>query len=345
MATEDFTTYTEVDTNSKLTVTSSRVAWASLGDNQTAYLYIDKGTGFFSANFTHYLTVQINTGSQDNSIKAGWLLANVVGDLFAIEVAEGSYLTLLLRAISGSPYLEMEERVGDTAYAGDQYAISFDTPYYLTLKRDESAGTYGTLYLYVYSDSARTNLLTTKSSTLHEKADFRYIYAVNSRNDGSAQTQSGFLEELEVGRGQPTVTTQECTSVVAQSALGWGTITDLGSSAVTQHGHCWGTTTNPTTVLTTKTSLGAAPNLGQFHSGIAGLTPGTKYYIRAYATNTEGTSYGANVEIAGDVTTIGRRHVWTDGDELHWWAKGVHYKVVGSEVTTPIPWWIYMEGL
>jgi len=61
---------------------------------------------------------------------------------------------------------------------------------------------------------------------------------------------------------------------------------------------CWATTANPTTA-DGKTSNGAG--IGTFSSSITGLTAGTAYYVRAYATNASGTAYGS----AYTITTTG----------------------------------------
>ena len=63
-----------------------------------------------------------------------------------------------------------------------------------------------------------------------------------------------------------------------------------GGSAVTERGVCWSTSPNPTIALSTKTTDGAG--VGDFTSNVTGLSAGTIYYIRAYATNGVGTSYG-----------------------------------------------------
>ena len=52
----------------------------------------------------------------------------------------------------------------------------------------------------------------------------------------------------------------------------------------------WSTSTNPTILLTTKTTDGTGS--GAFTSTITGLTANTQYYVRSYATNSAGTSYG-----------------------------------------------------
>jgi hypothetical protein len=90
----------------------------------------------------------------------------------------------------------------------------------------------------------------------------------------------------------PSLTTSAVTSVTSTLATSGGEITDEGTSAVTARGVCWGTVENPT-VNDSKTSDGTGA--GAFTSSITGLTPGTLYHVRAYATNNEGTSYGADI--------------------------------------------------
>ena len=92
----------------------------------------------------------------------------------------------------------------------------------------------------------------------------------------------------------PTVTTQAVTGITTTTADGNGNITDLGSTNPTQHGVCWNTSGTPTTA-DSKTSDGAVAATGTFTSNVTGLSPKTTYYVRAYATNTAGTSYGNQV--------------------------------------------------
>lgn len=61
-----------------------------------------------------------------------------------------------------------------------------------------------------------------------------------------------------------------------------------GSSPVTARGICWGTRISPT-IVDNKTTDGAGA--GKFTSSITGLDPGTVYYFRAYATNSDSTFY------------------------------------------------------
>ncbi|MFM2292811.1 MAG: hypothetical protein RIS29_2624 [Bacteroidota bacterium] len=96
------------------------------------------------------------------------------------------------------------------------------------------------------------------------------------------------------GSVAPTVTTQAVSSISTTTATGNGTITALGSTNPTAYGVCWNTSTGPTT-SNSKVDNGAASATGAFTASMTGLTPGTTYYVRAFATNTIGTSYGAEV--------------------------------------------------
>ena len=95
--------------------------------------------------------------------------------------------------------------------------------------------------------------------------------------------------------GAPTVTTQAVSNIAVATATGNGNITDLGDPNPTQHGVCWSTSANPTIALPTKTQQGAKDTTGAFTSNMTGLSPNTLYYVRAYATNTAGTSYGNQI--------------------------------------------------
>jgi len=98
----------------------------------------------------------------------------------------------------------------------------------------------------------------------------------------------------------PVVTTSTMYSVSTTSAVAAGNITSLGVPNPTAHGVCYNTTGSPTTADST-TDEGAAAATGAFTTAMSSLTLGTKYYVKAYATNTNGTSYGSEITfIAGE---------------------------------------------
>ncbi len=88
----------------------------------------------------------------------------------------------------------------------------------------------------------------------------------------------------------PTVITTAISNINSTSAVSGGNVSADGYSAVTARGVCWNIATNPTVALPTKTNNGTGT--GIYVSNITGLTLGITYYVRAYATNALGTSYG-----------------------------------------------------
>jgi uncharacterized protein (TIGR02145 family) len=107
-----------------------------------------------------------------------------------------------------------------------------------------------------------------------------------------------------VGTNIPTVVTGGVTSITQTDSKVSGIVTSDGGSTITTRGFVWSTNPNPTITLSTKTSDGTG--VGTYSSSITGLNPNTKYYIRAYASNSAGTGYGDVVEfITISLTGIG----------------------------------------
>lgn len=86
------------------------------------------------------------------------------------------------------------------------------------------------------------------------------------------------------------VTTSSISSITRTSATGGGNVTSDGGGTVSERGLCWSTATNPT-INNAKKTVGAGE--GSFSTSITGLTASTRYYVRAYAINETGVSYGA----------------------------------------------------
>lgn len=91
----------------------------------------------------------------------------------------------------------------------------------------------------------------------------------------------------------PIITTTAATLITTNSATTGGNIDANGGPAITQRGVVWSTSTNPTTNLSTKLTSGNGS--GTFSGNISSLLPNTKYYVRAFAVNTNGTFYGNEV--------------------------------------------------
>jgi hypothetical protein len=90
----------------------------------------------------------------------------------------------------------------------------------------------------------------------------------------------------------PTVTTQAVSSIAGTTATGNGNVTSDGGADITERGIVINTTGTPTTSDTKFTSAGTT---GAFTASLTSLSQGQLYYARAYAINSEGTSYGGEV--------------------------------------------------
>jgi len=117
---------------------------------------------------------------------------------------------------------------------------------------------------------------------------FVRAYAINATGTGYGMAMSFTTLPATI----PELNTSNVTNITLNSATCGGTITSDGAASITARGICWGTAVNPT-ILNSKTSDGVGT--GNFISNITGLTGNTHYYVRAYATNTAGTSYGSQI--------------------------------------------------
>ena len=105
------------------------------------------------------------------------------------------------------------------------------------------------------------------------------------------------------------VETAEVTEIKATSAVCGGNVTTDGGVEVTARGVCWSTSQNPT-IEDNKTTDGSG--VGIFTSRLSNLEFNTTYYVRAYATNEVGTSYGEEVSFTTLERTFENGHEYVD---------------------------------
>jgi hypothetical protein len=90
-------------------------------------------------------------------------------------------------------------------------------------------------------------------------------------------------------------TTTAVSAITSNSASSGGSWTWNGGTNITAYGVCWATTQNPT-IANSRTNIGTSTLTSlTFTSNLTGLVGGTTYYVRAYVTNSSGTSYGPQV--------------------------------------------------
>jgi len=142
-----------------------------------------------------------------------------------------------------------------------------------------------------------TNLTGLQGNTIY----YIRAYIQGYWNGASAYIYGNELSFTTPAPTLPTVTTTAITSITASSAYSGGTVTSNGGANVTRRGICWGTIANPDT-------LGAMSVSGNGTGGYAvSLTPllgSTTYHVRAWAVNSVGISYGADLSFTTCATPL-----------------------------------------
>ncbi len=121
--------------------------------------------------------------------------------------------------------------------------------------------------------------------------DTRYYAKVYAINEIGIEYSSQLTFNTLTPGAPGGIVTYIVNKISSSSASGGGEIWGDGGSAITEKGIVWNTQPAPDTSLLTR-SIHGSVDLGSFASELWGLTPSTTYYVRAYATNEIGTSYG-----------------------------------------------------
>lgn len=119
----------------------------------------------------------------------------------------------------------------------------------------------------------------------------KYYYRSYIRNRFT--TTYGEVSEFET-TGPPNAVTGDPGRIMVSSINMSMEVTDDGGHKVTETGICYSMLRNPTYDNNTfKLGVG----MGSFNGVIGNLDPGSKYFIRAYAINSEGIGYGEQIEL------------------------------------------------
>jgi uncharacterized protein (TIGR02145 family) len=122
------------------------------------------------------------------------------------------------------------------------------------------------------------------------------LFNINALNPGSKNYNSNQFVFIGIQPSTsvslPIVTTMAASDILSYKVECGGSVVSDGGSSVTDRGVCWSISPNPT-IVNDHTTDGTG--LGSFTSNIIELTGNTTYYVRAYATNSSGTSYGNQV--------------------------------------------------
>jgi hypothetical protein len=130
-----------------------------------------------------------------------------------------------------------------------------------------------------------------------------------NNNNNNTQIPSDVGDSSNIGVS-PSVATSEIQKVTNKSALIFGKITNTGNSSILSKGVVWSTTPNPTISDNKKEEL-ASSNI--FSVQLTNLDRNTTYYVRAFATNTSGTSYGQELVF----TSLNNYKIFSTDSEIY----------------------------
>jgi len=236
----------------------------------------------------------------------GWhtiYVGNARGQSDYMEVTNG-YLHKFEIVTSGTAAMNLQANGGpgyvDLSWTQDSFDLLGG---YNIYRSDTLGGTYSRI---------NTSFIPRQTKTYRDtnvQANRTYYYKFTVVKTDMTESNPSNIASAAATVGLPAVTTTAVTSITTNSAQSGGNITSDGGAAISSRGVCWSTTPNPT-IANSKTTNGTGT--GSFTSSITGLTPGTPYHVRAYATNSAGTGYGSDVSFTTSYAST--RYVCSDGD-------------------------------
>ncbi len=128
--------------------------------------------------------------------------------------------------------------------------------------------------------------------------------------DGGSQDFSLIVSGID-DAVKPSLSTSSTSNITSNSATSGGNVSFDGDATVDAKGICWSTSPSPT-LNDSFTNDGSGE--GAFVSSITGLSPNTQYYVRAYATNWVGTSYGDEETFTTDFGSL----TWSGDTDSDW---------------------------
>ncbi len=260
------------------------------------------------------LTMQNGTGIDDHTLDGGFALSQNNPNPFSgttevsLTVMEEGKVNLDIMDVNGriiETFREMSLQSGTHQF---RISLSAAGTYVMTARQNGKTSSIKMICNYGgktntidYLGTVQTITVVLKSSTdkpFNFGDQMEYVgYATINNTEVESQritqtqgaSQNFTLQFAEIQAQMPTVVTYSVSNITANTANCGGNVTDEGYGMVTARGVCWSTSQIPT-VSDNYTTNGSGT--GGFSSSLTGLTPGTTYYVRAYATNSAGTAYG-----------------------------------------------------
>lgn len=126
------------------------------------------------------------------------------------------------------------------------------------------------------------------------------LYTSCSKSDKGIKPGDPGGEQPSTKTTVPALTTAAPSAITTITAIGGGQVTSTGNASITERGVVLSTSPAPT-INSIKVIPLTVSGSGVFECNITGLQAATKYYLRAFATNSAGTGYGNEISFTTDV--------------------------------------------
>ena len=278
-------------TLSTLTLPTLPTVGSSYGGGKVAYVYQNGDPGYTSSNIPVLITSNailgftrwhngsdITTGATASTLGTGSANTNTIATSQGASTGGLTYAAALAKAYIGGGFT-------------DWYLPSQDELNQMYLNRDAIGGFDGTMNYFWASTEVDAS-----------RAIMQNFLNGGSLINFSKYAAGGTVRAVRtitlVPSTNPTLaTTTTATDVSSTSATSGGNVIDEGATQVSVRGLVYGTTTGSSTYSVT---IGSGD--GTFSSTLTGLTQGTTYYVRSFATNVQGTGYGAETSFTTQTT-------------------------------------------
>jgi len=195
LALEDFTTYTEVDPGSDLTVAANTITATNWYPRNTdTYVYSDKGANHFGAAFTHTFDANMENTKNAGLYWSPYCLSNVLDDTYGLRTANEDGLHVQFTYNVGIRLVDTKDFSKD-AYTGAEWVDENDL--WFTVERTSETA----VSCKIYTDSGRTNLEDTLVVAIDTGTRYRYVYGINSRNNGDTDSGDSTSRNLDLNEG------------------------------------------------------------------------------------------------------------------------------------------------
>jgi hypothetical protein len=157
------------------------------------------------------------------------------------------------------------------------------------------------IYVQTGTTPVPTPFVTNLTGLLGNKTYYIRAYIQGYWNGTSSYDYGNELNFTTPAPVLPTVTTTAITSITPTTAVSGGNVTSNGGAIVNSRGICWGTSPNPDTL---GFKIASESGNGSFPITLTPLLANTTYHVRAFAANSAGVAYGADLVFTTCATPI-----------------------------------------